>query len=91
MFDREFRHAIWAHEGSVQELAIMPDHIHLLVELPPSAYLPKVIADLKIQTSRYFPVHPFWSRGYYISSVGPASDVAVAAYIKKQNHMDPIE
>ena len=90
MFDREFRHVIWAHEGTVLELAIMPDHVHLLVELPPTAYIPKVISDLKIQTSRYFAVHPFWSRGYYIASIGHASDVVVKTYIRNQNHVDPI-
>ena len=91
MFDREFRYVIWSHEGSVLELAVMPDHVHLLVELPPTAYIPKVVSDLKTLTSRYFPIHPFWSRGYYVSSVGHASDVAVAAYIKNQRHGDPIK
>ena len=84
ILDREFRHVIWAHEGSVQELAILPDHVHLLVELPPTAYLPEVVADLKTQTSRYFSITPFWSRGYYVASIGHASDVVVGQYIRSQ-------
>jgi len=39
-------------KGEVIELEVMPDHVHLLVELPPGVHLPAVLQQLKGRSSR---------------------------------------
>jgi putative transposase len=63
------------------------DHLHLLAEIPPSLSISKSIEIFKCQTSRlmkYFHCKEWqsWSRGYFIRSVGPESDI-VQQYIEK--------
>ena len=71
------------------------DHVHLLVNYPPSVQLTKLINSLKAVTSRrlrqqfadltgayHKPV--LWSRAYFVSSCGGAPLEIVKEYIKNQ-------
>jgi putative transposase len=71
------------------------DHVHLLIDYPPSVQLTKLINSLKSVTSRRLrgefadlvdayqkPV--LWSRSYFVSSCGGAPLEAVKEYIKNQ-------
>ncbi len=56
------------------------DHLHLLVEIPPSLSISKSIEIFKSQSSRLMKHYHCrewrsWSRGYFIRSVGPESDI----------------
>jgi putative transposase len=82
--------------GELVELNGEPDHIHLLVSLPPSLELSGFVNNLKTTTSRLIrkefadevaktyskPV--FWSRSYCIVSAGGAPLSIIRQYVEQQ-------
>lgn len=84
----------------IHELAIMPDHIHMLIQLPPRTPVPEAVQYLKGGTSKVirkeFPeLEEFlwggslWADGYFAETVGRASEDAVRKYIKAQWAQEP--
>ena len=77
-----------------------PDHIHLLVSIPPKMAVSRFMGILKGKTSlmifdrfanlkyKYGNRH-FWCRGYYVDTVG-RNKTAIAKYIQKQLEEDQI-
>jgi len=85
-------------ECTVIEGHLMPDHVHILLSIPPKYSVSQVIGFIKgksaIQIARNFQGRKknfvgqhFWSRGYYVSTVGKDEE-AVRAYIQKQEQED---
>jgi putative transposase len=79
--------------AEIHALEIMPDHVHLFVETDPTLAPSHIAAQFKGYTSRVlrqeFPYlksrYPaFWSRSYYIGSVGHVSEATVRRYIEGQ-------
>jgi putative transposase len=76
--------------GKVLSLNSVPDHVHMLWELPPAAPLADSMRILKTNSSRW--VHetwgsrkPFgWQTGYGAFSVSRSNVSAVARYIEEQ-------
>ena len=78
----------------------MPDHIHMLVSIPPNEKASSFMEYLKWKSTmtiferyaklkyKYGDRH-FWSRGYYISTVG-GNKQAVQRYIQNQEKEDMI-
>ena len=73
----------------------MPDHVHMLIQIPPRDSLAHVMQILKGGTSKKlreeFPEleeflwgDSFWADGYFAESVGMLSEAAVRQYIKEQ-------
>lgn len=82
--------------GRVLELAILPDHVHLFCELPPSVQLDTFIGKLKsfctsqLYASLDFLPHqskkiPFWARGYFVGTCGVDTKV-IERYIESQKN-----
>ena len=78
-----------------------PDHIHMLIRIPPKESVSDIIGYLKGKsTLMIFDRHAhlkykygnrhFWCRGYYVDTVGRNKN-AIAAYIKNQLQEDIIE
>jgi putative transposase len=75
-----------------------PDHIHMLVSIPPKMSISSFMGFLKGKSSlmifekysnlkyKYGNRH-FWCRGYYVSTVG-RNKKAIEQYIKEQLHED---
>ena len=74
---------------------LMPDHIHMCLQVPPKYSIANVIGFLKgksavlihrkiLRTKRVSGLH-FWSRGYCISTVG-LDEAKIRKYIKDQEH-----
>lgn len=75
--------------------SLSPDHIHLLLSLPPSLALSKVVQHIKGKSSRkllqefeilrkrYWGQH-FWARGYFAVTVGNVNSEDVQRYIEQQ-------
>ena len=73
---------------------LMPDHIHMLVSIPPKYSVSEVVGYLKGKSSliifekranlkyKYGNRH-FWCRGYYVDTVGK-NTAAIKAYIQNQ-------
>lgn len=85
----------YATELSVDilEMEIMPDHVHLLLEVDPQFGIHKAVKSLKGYTSKIlreeFPylktkLPTLWTNSYFVSSVGGASLEDVKQYIENQ-------
>ena len=68
----------------------MPDHVHLLVSLPPTTSISEMVNGLKANSSRW--VHDevsrmkifTWQEGYGAFSVSRSNEEVVANYIRRQ-------
>ena len=80
---------------------MMPDHIHLLVEIPPKMSVSQFMGYLKRKSAmmiferhanlKYkFGNRHFWATGYYVSTVG-IQEKALRKYIQEQEKQDQIE
>ena len=73
---------------------LMPDHIHMLVSIPPKYSISSFMGYLKGKsTLMIYDRHPelqskwdkaFWARGYYVETIGNITDETVQKYIKEQ-------
>ena len=84
----------------VVEGHVMPDHVHMCLEIPPKYSVSEYIGKLKGKSTillhqRYgrkknFKGLNFWSRGYCVSTVG-LKESQVLEYIRGQERMDKEE
>jgi putative transposase len=96
---REVFHRLAAQrECKIEEGHLMPDHVHMLISIPPKHAVAKVLGFLKGKSSIWiaqnitgkkqnFVGHKFWARGYYVSTVG-ADEKTVRTYIQNQDKED---
>lgn len=82
--------------GALLEFNGEADHLHLLMELPPTQALSSVVNSLKTVSSRllrkwhraelarHFKGPVLWSRSYFVSTVGSANLETVKRYIEQQ-------
>ena len=77
---------------------MMPDHVHLLLEIPPKMSVSYFMGYLKGKSSlMIFEKHSnlkykfgnrhFWSEGYYVSTVG-LNEATIRKYIQEQEKYD---
>ncbi len=78
---------------------IRRDHVHLLVSVPPTLSVSKLVQRMKGVTSRkllqenrglnkaYWGRH-LWSRGYFVASIGDVTEEMIARYIEDQHDME---
>ena len=80
------------HGAVLCELGILPDHVHILLALPPEHSIPRLAQALKGASSRIAnrdgltggdrPLR--WANGYDVRSVSPRARAAVERYIRNQ-------
>lgn len=68
----------------VHEIGGMEDHVHMLVQLPPTVTLADVVQDVKGSSSKWMGRHFAWQRGYGGFGVCKSTLDAVARYIRNQ-------
>lgn len=79
---------------------MMPDHIYLLVSIPPKYSVSQFMGYLKGKSAmmifdrhsnlKYkFGNRHFWATGYYVSTVG-LNEATIAKYIREQDHHDQV-
>lgn len=87
-----------AKEKSVEliELEIMPDHVHLLLEVDPQYGVHRLIKYVKGVSSRKLRqefawlksrIPTLWTHSYFISTVGGAPLTVIKQYIENQKHV----
>jgi len=85
------------HQAEVMELEIMPDHVHLLVEVDPQYGIHRLVKQLKGATSRIlrqeFPrlkqrLPTLWTNSYFVSTVGGAPLEIIKQYIENQKRSE---
>ena len=93
-----FRNLAKQKECSVVEGHIMPDHVHMLISIPPKHAVSQVVGFIKGKSAihlarvyggkkRNFVGQHFWARGYFVSTVGRNEEV-IREYIKNQEAQD---
>lgn len=75
------------------EMEIMPDHVHLLLEVDPQFGIHKAVKTIKGRTSRILrqefhwlttKLPTLWTNSYFVSTVGGTPLAAVKQYIENQ-------
>ena len=75
------------------EMEVMPDHVHMLVEVDPQLGIHRAVKRVKGRSSRVlreeFPqlksrLPTLWTNSYFVSTVGGAALAAVKKYIEDQ-------
>ena len=78
---------------SIEQMEVMPDHVHLFVKSPPTLAPHYIVQQLKGTSSRIlrdeFPhlksrLPTLWTRRYYCESVGHISEDTIRKYIEDQ-------
>jgi len=81
--------------GEILEVEIMPDHVHVLVEIDPQYGITKLIRIMKGRSSRYLRqefswlksrIPTLWTNSYFVATVGGAPLKAVKKYIQAQKN-----
>jgi putative transposase len=82
--------------------SVSPDHVHMLVSVPPQLAPAKLVQYMKGRSSRilqdefpqlkkrYWGQH-LWARGYFCASVGAVDEETIRKYIESQQWEDPGE
>ena len=85
-------------DSRILEGHLQPDHIHMLISIPPKYSVAQVVGFMKGksaihiarvylgQRKNYNGMH-FWARGYYVSTVG-ADEEVIRNYIRNQEKED---
>ena len=93
-----FKELARSRESEVLEGHMMPDHVHMLISIPPKYSVAQVVGFIKgksaIHIARNYMGHKknftgqqFWARGYHVSAVG-RDEKAVREYIRSQEKED---
>jgi len=87
-------------ESKILEGHLMPDHVHMLVEIPPKYAASSIVGFLKGKSAiavarmrgkeRNFSGENFWARGYAISTVG-FEEAVIRKYIREQEETERTE
>lgn len=85
-----------ARDARLIELEVMPDHVHLLVDIDPQYGIHRLIKEIKATSSRElrasFPflkrrLPTLWTNSYFVSTVGGAPLAVIKQYIQNQKHV----
>ena len=93
-----FRELARERESRIVEGHLCPDHVHMLIEIPPKYAVSQVIGYIKGKSAiaiarrftgrqKNFSGQNFWARGYYVSTVG-RDETMIRKYIREQETED---
>jgi putative transposase len=89
-------------DAEVIELNVQPDHVHLLVSVPPKVSVSELVGTIKGKVAiKLFKSYPalkkkpywgnrFWARGYFVTTVGLDEDM-IRRYVKYQEEEEQKE
>ncbi len=93
-----FRSLALQKESWIEEGHLMPDHVHMMISIPPKYAVSQVVGYIKGKSAihlarvygerrRNFVGQHFWARGYFVSTVG-RDEAVIRAYIRNQELED---
>lgn len=93
-----FRTLTEQKESRIEEGHLMPDHVHMMISIPPKYSVAQVVGYIKgksaiyvartfMERKRNFVGQHFWARGYFVSTVGRDERV-IREYIRHQEAED---
>ena len=83
-------------DSLVLETEVMPDHVHLLIDVDPQFGLHRVVKAIKGRSSRLlrneFPwlksrIPTLWTHSYFVSTVGGTPLAVIKRYIENQKNV----
>ena len=85
-------------DSRIEEGHLMPDHVHMMILIPPKYAVSQVIGYIKGKSAihmartygerqRNFTGQHFWARGYFVSTVG-RDEKTIREYIRNQEKED---
>ena len=104
LFDRKvvlgdiFHNLAQQRESKILEGKLMPDHVHMLISIPPKYSVSQVVGYIKGKSAihiardymgrgKNYTGMSFWARGYFVSTVGRDERV-IREYIQNQEKAD---
>ena len=93
-----FRGLAVQKESRIEEGHLMPDHVHMMIAIPPKHAVSQVVGYIKGKRAihlarvsgerkRNFVGQHFWACGYFVSTVG-REEATTRAYIRHQEQED---
>jgi putative transposase len=93
-----FRKLAAQKEAKIEEGHLMPDHVHMMISIPPKYSVSQVVGFIKGKSAihlarvygerkRNFVGQHFWARGLFVNTVG-RDEEAIRAYIRNQEKED---
>ena len=93
-----FRRLAEQKDSRIEEGHLMPDHVHMMISIPPKYAVSQVIDYIKGKSAihmartygerqRNFTGQHFWARGYFVSTVG-RDEKTIREYIQNQEKED---
>ena len=93
-----FRELARRKESEVLEGHLLPDHVHMMISIPPKYAVSQVMGYIKGKSAihlahvygerkRNFLGQHFWARGYFVSTLGRDEEV-IREYIRRQEEED---
>jgi putative transposase len=93
-----FRRLAVQKESQIEEGHLMPDHVHMMISIPPKYAVSQVVGYIKGKSvihlarvygerKRNFVGQHFWARGYFVSTVG-RDEAVIREYIRNQERED---
>ena len=85
-----------ARDAQLIELEVMPDHVHLLVDVDPQYGVHRLVKEIKGSSSRELRrdfaflkrrLPTQWTHSYFVSTLGAAPRAVVKQYIENQKHV----
>jgi putative transposase len=85
-------------ESRIVEGHLLPDHVHMMIRIPPKYSVSAVIGYIKGKSAirmardfmgrhQSFKGYHFWARGYFVSTVGIDEEI-IRKYIREQEEND---
>lgn len=83
-------------KADVLEMEVMPDHVHLLVDVDPQFGIAKLVRAIKGRSSRILRqefrpcrtrLPSLWTNSWFVSTVGGAPLEVIKQYIEQQKHV----
>ena len=78
------------------EMEVMPDHVHLLVQIDPQFGIHRLIKHIKGRSSRFLRqeyreirsrLPTLWTNSYFVSTTGGAPLEIIKQYVRNQKHV----
>ena len=93
-----FRRLAEQKESRIEEGHLLPDHVHMLISIPPKYAVAQVVGYIKGKSAihvarhhgerrRNFVGQHFWELGYFVSTVG-IDEETIKQYIRDQEKND---
>jgi putative transposase len=93
-----FRKLAAQKESRIEEGHLMPDHVHMMIAIPPKYEVSQVIGFIKGKSAIHlarvygerkskFVGQNFWAQGYFVSTVG-RDEETIREYIRNQEQED---